>query len=80
MVSNLTGHVSQAARVNTLEVTVYRECTLEELQEATDNFSSSNLIKASPLAQVCSNGLTLASTAAWKGNEYTNNSSTVHHK
>jgi len=48
----LTGHASQAARVNTLEVPVYRVCTLEELQEATDNFSSSNLIKASPLAQV----------------------------
>jgi hypothetical protein len=32
-------------------------CTLEELQEATDNFSSSNLIKTSPLAQVCSHGL-----------------------
>ncbi|AQL04385.1 Leucine-rich repeat protein kinase family protein [Zea mays] len=44
-------HASQAARVNTLEVPAYRVCTLEELQEATDNFSSSNLIKTSPLAQ-----------------------------
>ncbi|OEL30252.1 putative LRR receptor-like serine/threonine-protein kinase [Dichanthelium oligosanthes] len=44
-------HASQAARVNTLEVPAYREYTLEELQEATNNFSSSNLIKTSPLAQ-----------------------------
>nr|CAB3468275.1 unnamed protein product [Digitaria exilis] len=44
-------HASQAARVNTLEVPAYRVYTLEELQEATNNFSSSNLIKTSPLAQ-----------------------------
>uniref|UniRef100_A0A0A9ETX9 Protein kinase domain-containing protein n=1 Tax=Arundo donax TaxID=35708 RepID=A0A0A9ETX9_ARUDO len=44
-------HASQAARVNTLEVPVYRVYTLEELQEATNNFSSSNLMKSSPLAQ-----------------------------
>jgi hypothetical protein len=56
MVSIFIGHASQAARVNTLEVPVYRVCTLEELEEATDNFSSSNLIKDSPLVQVCSNG------------------------
>nr|CAB3470739.1 unnamed protein product [Digitaria exilis] len=45
-------HASQAARVNTLEVPAYRVYTLEELQEATNNFSSSNLIKTSPLAQI----------------------------
>ncbi|KAK8455902.1 hypothetical protein SEVIR_4G240802v4 [Setaria viridis] len=44
-------HASQAARVNTLEVPAYRVYTLEELQEATNNFSSSNMIKTSPLAQ-----------------------------
>ncbi|XP_062179015.1 probable LRR receptor-like serine/threonine-protein kinase At1g14390 [Phragmites australis] len=44
-------HASQAARVNTLEVPAYRVYTLEELQEATDNFSSSKFIKSSPLAQ-----------------------------
>ncbi|KAG2612553.1 probable LRR receptor-like serine/threonine-protein kinase At1g14390 [Panicum virgatum] len=44
-------HASQAAMVNTLEVPAYRVYTLEELKEATDNFSSSNLIKTSPLAQ-----------------------------
>jgi len=55
LASILTGHASQAARVNTLEVPAYRVYTLEELKEATDNFSSSNLIKTSPLAQVCSN-------------------------
>ncbi|CAN6194667.1 unnamed protein product [Urochloa humidicola] len=44
-------HASQAARVNTLEVPAYRVYTLEELQEATNNFSSSNLTKTSPLAQ-----------------------------
>ncbi|XP_062229100.1 probable LRR receptor-like serine/threonine-protein kinase At1g14390 [Phragmites australis] len=44
-------HASQAARVNTLEVPGYRVYTLEELQEATNNFSSTNLIKSSPLAQ-----------------------------
>ncbi|WVZ79595.1 hypothetical protein U9M48_027159 [Paspalum notatum var. saurae] len=44
-------HASQAARVNTLEVPAHRVYTLEELQEATNNFSSSNLIKTSPLAQ-----------------------------
>lgn len=48
-----TGHASQAAMVNTLEVPAYRVYTTEELQEATDNFASSNLIKKSPLAQVC---------------------------
>ncbi|CAL5039167.1 unnamed protein product [Urochloa decumbens] len=45
-------HASQAARVNTLEVPAYRVYTLEELQEATNNFSSSNLTKTSPLAQI----------------------------
>ncbi|KAJ1259713.1 hypothetical protein BS78_10G176800 [Paspalum vaginatum] len=44
-------HASQAARVNTLEVPAHHVYTLEELQEATNNFSSSNLIKTSPLAQ-----------------------------
>ncbi|CAN6201243.1 unnamed protein product [Urochloa humidicola] len=44
-------HASQAARVNTLEVPVYRVYTMEELQEATNNFSSSNLTKTSRLAQ-----------------------------
>ncbi|CAN6177705.1 unnamed protein product [Urochloa humidicola] len=44
-------HASQAARVNTLEVPAYRVYTPEELQEATNNFSSSNLTKTSPLAQ-----------------------------
>ncbi|KAF7096866.1 hypothetical protein CFC21_098755 [Triticum aestivum] len=44
-------HASQAAMVNTLEVPAYRVYTAEELQEATDNFASSNLIKKSPLAQ-----------------------------
>lgn len=44
-------HASQAARVNTLEVPAHRVYTLEELQEATNNFSSSNLIKTSPLKQ-----------------------------
>ena len=66
MVSILTGHASQAAMVNTLEVPAYRVYTLEELKEATDNFSSSNLIKTSPLAQVCSNRFFLALTGAWK--------------
>ncbi|VAI89537.1 unnamed protein product [Triticum turgidum subsp. durum] len=37
--------------VNTLEVPAYRVYTTEELQEATDNFASSNLIKKSALAQ-----------------------------
>ncbi|KAL6602918.1 hypothetical protein ACP70R_043279 [Stipagrostis hirtigluma subsp. patula] len=44
-------HASQAARVNTLEVPAYRVYTLEEIQEATNNFGSSNLIKSSSLAQ-----------------------------
>ncbi|KAK3134000.1 hypothetical protein QOZ80_6AG0543760 [Eleusine coracana subsp. coracana] len=44
-------HASQAARVNTLEVPAYRVYTLEELQEATNNFSASKLIKSSPHAQ-----------------------------
>ncbi|KAF7102624.1 hypothetical protein CFC21_103726 [Triticum aestivum] len=44
-------HASQAAMVNTLEVPAYRVYTTEELQEATDNFASSNLIKKSALAQ-----------------------------
>ena len=66
MASILTGHASQAARVNTLEVPAYRVYTLEELKEATDNFSSSNLIKTSRLAQVCSNRFFLALTGAWK--------------
>ncbi|TVU08010.1 hypothetical protein EJB05_41392 [Eragrostis curvula] len=44
-------HASQAARVNTLEVPAYRVYTLEELQEVTKDFSSSNLIKSSPLAK-----------------------------
>ncbi|KAF0903021.1 hypothetical protein E2562_022646 [Oryza meyeriana var. granulata] len=42
---------SQAARVNTLEVPAYRVYTFEELQEATNNFGSSNLIKNSPVAK-----------------------------
>jgi phage-related protein len=46
-------HASQAARVNTLEVPAYRVYTLEELQEATNNFGSSNLIKSSPVVKVC---------------------------
>ena len=62
----MTGHAWQAAMVNTLEVPAYRVYTLEELKEATDNFSSSNLIKTSPLAQVCSNRFFLALTGAWK--------------
>ncbi|KAL6839408.1 hypothetical protein ACP4OV_030678 [Aristida adscensionis] len=45
-------HASQAARVNTLEVPAYRVYTLEEIQETTNNFSSTNLIKSSPLAQL----------------------------
>uniref|UniRef100_A0A0A8Z6R9 Uncharacterized protein n=1 Tax=Arundo donax TaxID=35708 RepID=A0A0A8Z6R9_ARUDO len=45
-------HASQAARVNRLEVPAYRVYKLEELQEATNNFSSSNLMKSSPFAQV----------------------------
>uniref|UniRef100_A0A0E0ABE1 non-specific serine/threonine protein kinase n=1 Tax=Oryza glumipatula TaxID=40148 RepID=A0A0E0ABE1_9ORYZ len=44
-------HASQAARVNTLEVPAYRVYTLEELQEATNNFGSSNLIKSSPVVK-----------------------------
>uniref|UniRef100_J3MFE4 non-specific serine/threonine protein kinase n=1 Tax=Oryza brachyantha TaxID=4533 RepID=J3MFE4_ORYBR len=44
-------HASQAARVNTLEVPAYRVYTLEELQEATNNFGSSNLISSSPVAK-----------------------------
>ncbi|KAI4971729.1 hypothetical protein ZWY2020_002643 [Hordeum vulgare] len=44
-------HASQAAMVNTLEVPAYRVYTAEELQEATNNFASSNLIKKSALAQ-----------------------------
>jgi ubiquitin C-terminal hydrolase len=35
-----------AARVNTLDVPAYRVYTLEELQEATNNFSSSKLINS----------------------------------
>ncbi|KAM0923175.1 hypothetical protein ACQ4PT_005731 [Festuca glaucescens] len=45
-------HASQAARVNTLEVPVYRAYTIEELQEVTNNFASPNLIKNSPLTQL----------------------------
>uniref|UniRef100_A0ACD5UHB5 Uncharacterized protein n=1 Tax=Avena sativa TaxID=4498 RepID=A0ACD5UHB5_AVESA len=44
-------HASQAARINTLEVPAYREYTMEELQELTNNFASSNLIKDNPVAQ-----------------------------
>jgi len=44
-------HASQAARVNTLEVPAYREYTMEELQELTNNLASSNLIKNNPVAQ-----------------------------
>uniref|UniRef100_A0A0D9WRM5 non-specific serine/threonine protein kinase n=1 Tax=Leersia perrieri TaxID=77586 RepID=A0A0D9WRM5_9ORYZ len=44
-------HASQAARVNTLEVPAYRVYTLEEIQEATNNFGSSNLITNSPVAK-----------------------------
>ncbi|CAM0910183.1 unnamed protein product [Alopecurus aequalis] len=44
-------HASQAARVNTLEVPAYRAYTIEELQEVTGNFASSNLIKSNPLTQ-----------------------------
>lgn len=53
MMSIVIGHASQAARVNTLEVPAYRVYTLEELQEATNNFGSSNLIKSSPVVKVC---------------------------
>ncbi|KAL5199289.1 hypothetical protein ABZP36_020492 [Zizania latifolia] len=44
-------HASQAAMVNTLEVPAYRVYTLEELQEATNNFGSSNLIRSCPVAK-----------------------------
>ncbi|KAG8094621.1 hypothetical protein GUJ93_ZPchr0012g18827 [Zizania palustris] len=44
-------HASQAARVNTLEVPAYRVYTLEELQEATNNFGSPSLIKNCPISK-----------------------------
>jgi hypothetical protein len=45
-------HATQAARLGAMEVTPYRVFTLEEIEEATNNFDSSNLIKDSAQGQL----------------------------
>uniref|UniRef100_A0A6V7QQH2 Protein kinase domain-containing protein n=1 Tax=Ananas comosus var. bracteatus TaxID=296719 RepID=A0A6V7QQH2_ANACO len=43
--SLIIGHISQAVRIGALEVMPYRTFTMEELEEATNGFDPSNLIK-----------------------------------
>jgi hypothetical protein len=53
------GHASQAARLGAMEVTAYGVFTIEELEEATNNFDRSNLIQDSAQGQVSSFNLVL---------------------
>lgn len=53
------GHATQATRLGAMEVTPYRVFTIEELEEATNNFDRSNLIKDSAQGQVSSFNLVL---------------------
>ncbi|KAJ3692034.1 hypothetical protein LUZ60_012384 [Juncus effusus] len=46
-----TRHESQAAKIGTMEVTNYRVFSIEEIEEATNNFDPSNLIKDSTHGQ-----------------------------
>jgi hypothetical protein len=53
------GHATQAAHLGAMEVTDYRVFTIEELEDATNNFDCSNLIQDVAQGQVSSFNLFL---------------------